>query len=77
MKTYEDMPAVYQIRIRGELGEEWSPWFGGMDVSSEGNGDTLLAGLVCDQAALYGLLKKIRDSGLVLVSVNVQDNVHN
>lgn len=74
MKTIEDMPGVYQIRIGGELGGEWSAWFGGMDVSSGGYGDTLLTGTVNDQAALYGLLKKIRDAGLFLVSVNSLEN---
>ncbi len=63
-------PAVYQIRIRGHLGCEWTDWFGGMAITLEDNGDTLLTGPVVDQAALYGLLKKVRDLGMPLVSVN-------
>lgn len=75
MKANDYIPTVYQIRIRGELGGDWSAWFEGMEVGMEGNGDTLLTGLINDQAALHGVLKKIRDLGLFLVSVNVQDNV--
>jgi hypothetical protein len=63
-------PIVYQIRIRGQLHCEWTDWFGGMAVTPEDNGDTLLTGPVVDQAALYGLLKKVRDLGMPLVSVN-------
>jgi hypothetical protein len=63
-------PTVYQIRLRGHLGRQWKDWFGGLTVTWEDNGDTLLTGLVVDQAALHGLLKKVRDLGLPLVSVN-------
>jgi hypothetical protein len=62
-------PAVYQIRLQGHLGREWTAWFEGMTISLEGNGDTLLTGPVVDQAALHGLLKKVRDLGLPLLSV--------
>ncbi len=61
---------VYQIRIKGYLGQEWADWFGGLTITLEENGDTLLTGTVVDQAALHGLLKKVRDLGLPLVSVS-------
>ena len=61
---------VYQIRIKGHLGPQWTDWFGGLTVAVEEGGDTLLTGPIVDQAALYGLLKKVRDLGMPLVSVN-------
>jgi hypothetical protein len=63
-------PLVYQIRIKGQLGSGWTDWFEGLTITLEGDGDTLLTGPVADQAALYGLLKKVRDLGLPLVSVS-------
>jgi hypothetical protein len=63
-------PMVYQIRIQGHLGGQWTDWFGGLNISREDNGETLLAGPVADQAALHGLLRKVRDLGMILVSVN-------
>jgi hypothetical protein len=68
-KTDPDHPTVYQIRVRGHLGSQWRDWFGGLTVTLDENGDTLLTGPVLDQAALYGLLKKVRDLGIPLVSV--------
>jgi hypothetical protein len=68
-KTDPDEPMVYQIRIEGHLGRQWADWFGGLTITLEDNGDTLLTGPVVDQAALHGLLKKVRDLGLPLVSV--------
>jgi hypothetical protein len=62
-------PVVYQIRIQGHLGSRWTGWFEGLTITLEDDGDTLLTGPVIDQAALHGLLKKVRDSGLTLVSV--------
>ena len=61
---------VYQIRIQGHLGREWTDWFEGLTITLEDNGETLLTGSVVDQAALHGLLRKVRDLGLPLLSVN-------
>ena len=69
-KTDPNEPAIYQIRIKGHLGREWANWFEGLTIALEDNGDTLLTGLIVDQAALYGLLKKLRDLGMSLLSVN-------
>jgi hypothetical protein len=62
-------PLVYQIRIKGHLGREWTDWFGGLTITLEDNGETLLTGSVVDQAALHGLLRKVRDVAMPLVSV--------
>ncbi len=67
-KTDPSQPVVYQIRIKGHLGHHWTEWFEGLTLALEDNGDTLLTGLV-DQAALHGLLKKVRDLGMPLLSV--------
>ena len=69
-KTDSSQTLVYQIRLKGHLGSQWSDWFDGLTITLEEDGDTLLTGPVVDQAALYGLLKKIRDLGLPLLSVN-------
>ena len=68
-KTDPSQPVVYQIRIKGQLDSQWTDWFEDLAITLEDNGDTLLTGPVVDQAALYGLLKKVRDLGLPLVSV--------
>lgn len=60
---------TYQIRVEGHLGEQWAAWFEGMTISLEA-GDTLLCGDMSDQARLFGMLKKVRDLGLPLVSVS-------
>ncbi|MRS04147.1 hypothetical protein EG832_13155 [bacterium] len=60
---------VYKIRIKGHLDSQWSDWFEGLTISLQDNGETLLTGPVIDQAALHGLLKKIRDLGLTLISI--------
>jgi hypothetical protein len=59
----------YQIRIKGHLDSQWTDWFEGLTITLGEDGDTLLTGPVIDQAALHGLLKKVRDLGLPLVSV--------
>ena len=69
-ESHPDEPTVYQIRIKGHLGRHWTEWFDGLTITLEDNGDTLLTGPVVDQAALFGLLKKVRDLGMPLVSVN-------
>src|SRR5437764_14260556 len=61
-------PTVYQIRIKGHLGREWTDWFGGLTITLEVDGETLLTGPVVDQAALHGVLRKVRDVGLPLLS---------
>ena len=61
-------PMVYQIRIEGHLGPRWTDWFGGLSITQEDDGETLLSGLVVDQAALHGLLRKVRDLGMPLIS---------
>ena len=66
----ESRPIIYHIRIKGHLGDEWMDWFGGLLITQETNGDTVLIGPIMDQAALYGVLKKIRDLGMPLLSVN-------
>lgn len=63
-------PMVYQIRIKGHLDSQWAAWFEGLTVTLTEDGDTLLTGPVTDQAALHGLLRKVRDLGMSLVSVN-------
>ena len=60
---------VYQIRIKGHLGRQWADWFEGLTITLDDNGDTLLTGPVVDQAALHGLLRKVRDLGMPLLSV--------
>ena len=60
----------YEIRIKGHLEARWVKWFDGLAITLDENGNTLLSGPVADQAALHGLLKKVRDLGMTLVSVN-------
>ena len=67
-KLSPDWP-VYQIRVKGHLDSSWSDWFDGLTISPETDGETLLSGPVIDQAALHGLLKKVRDLGLPLLLV--------
>jgi hypothetical protein len=64
---YEPQP--YEIRLKGHLDDRWADWFEGLTITLEDNGDTILTGPVIDQAALHGLLKKVRDLGMPLVSV--------
>ena len=65
-----DPVARYEIRVHGHLGSQWMDWFDGLAIIPDDNGDTRLVGTVVDQAALHGLLKKVRDIGLPLISVN-------
>ncbi len=65
-----DRPLIYQIRIRGHLGQPWQEWFEGLTLTLETDGNTLLTGPVVDQAALYGILKKVSDLGMPLLSVS-------
>jgi len=69
-KINNDQASLYQIRVKGHLDRQWSDWFEGMAITPEKDGTTLLTGPVIDDAALHGLLKKVRDSGLRLLSVN-------
>jgi hypothetical protein len=69
-KTEPRPPIVYQIRVKGHLGCQWTEWFGGLTITMVDSGETLLTGPVVDQAAMYGLLKKVRDLGMPLISVN-------
>jgi hypothetical protein len=63
-----DQPMVYQIRVKGHLGPQWTDWFGDVTITLEDNGETLLTCSVVDQAALHGLLRKVRDLGMPLIS---------
>jgi hypothetical protein len=65
-----DQPSIYQIRIRGHLSPQWADWFEGLTITLEDDGNTLLTGTVIDQAALHGLLKKVRDLATPLLSIN-------
>ena len=69
VKNSPGQPMIYQIRLRGHLGRQWTDWFGGLTITLEDNGDTLVTGPVVDQAALFGLLRKVRDLGMPLLSV--------
>ena len=66
---------VYQIRLKGHLSHQWTEWFEGLTITLEEDGNTLLTGPVIDQAALFGLLKKVRDLGIPLLSVNRVDPI--
>lgn len=69
-KPNPEQPLIYQIRIKGHLDHRWRGWFENATINMEENGDTLLTCPVVDQAALHGLLKKVRDFGMTLISVN-------
>jgi hypothetical protein len=68
-QTAPSQATVYQIKIKGHLSGEWTDWFEGLTITPEDSGETLLTGPVVDQAALHGLLKKVRDLGMPLLSV--------
>ena len=64
-------PQYYEIRLKGHLDDRWTEWFEDLIITLEDNGDTFLTGPVIDQAALHGLLKKVRDFGLPLISISL------
>lgn len=66
-------PRQYQLRVEGRLSDQWSEWFEGLTITPAENGETLITGWVTDQAALHGLLKRLRDLGLPLLSLNPLD----
>jgi hypothetical protein len=67
------VPAGYRLRVDGHLDDHWSAWFGDLTLTHESDGTTSLSGLVSDQAELHGLLMKVRDLGVTLISVQVID----
>ena len=67
--TDPSQPMVYEIRVKGHLGCQWTDWFGGLTITLEENGDTFMSGPVVDQAALHRLLRKVRNLGMPLISV--------
>jgi hypothetical protein len=71
--SHRQVPAGYQLRVSGHLGQHWSSWFGDLTLTHEDDGTTCLTGAVADQAELHGLLTKIRDLGVTLISVAVVD----
>jgi hypothetical protein len=73
-QTYDEkhnQPQRYEIRVKGHLDDRWAEWFDGLSIKVEASGETLIVGPVADQAALFGLLKKVRDLGIPLLSVNL------
>lgn len=68
-----DEPGLYEIRVRGHLDSRWAAWFEGLTITCAANGETLLRGPVSDQAALHGLLRRVRDLGLPLLAVHAAD----
>jgi hypothetical protein len=68
-QQHRENALIYQIRVKGSLDHKWSDWFDGLTITPLSNGETLLAGPVADQAALHGLLNKIRDMGLPLLGL--------
>lgn len=67
---------IYEIRLRGHLSPQWEDWFDGLSITLKDNGETLLTGPVPDQAALHGLLRKVRDLGMPLLSLHCIENTH-
>ena len=65
-----DAPHVYELRVEGHLADHWSEWFEGLTIYNDPNGETTLTGLLTDQAALFGVLNKIHDLNLILISVS-------
>jgi hypothetical protein len=65
-----DTPRIYEIRVQGHLGDRWSDWFEGLTIHNDSNGETTMTGMLVDQSALFGVLCKIHDLNLVLISVS-------
>jgi len=65
-----DTSYIYEIRVEGHLGDRWSDWFEGLTIRNDPNGETILTGLITDQATLFGVLTKIHNLNLILISVN-------
>jgi len=74
--TGQHTPGRYEIRVKGHLNSRWAAWFDGLSLSTESDGTTIIHAPVADQAALHGLLQKVRDVGLPLVSVTQLDSDH-
>ena len=74
--TGQHTPGQYEIRVKGHLNSRWAAWFDGLSLSTESDGTTIIHAPVADQAALHGLLQKVRDVGLPLVSVTQLDSDH-
>src|SRR2546423_3877688 len=72
-----DQPTVYEIRLKGQLDHQWTDWFGELAITLQPNGDTLLSGPIVDQAALHGVLRKVRDLGMPLLSITPRDSQSN
>ncbi len=70
------VPAGYRLRVAGHLDDHWKAWFGDLTLTHESDGTTSLSGVVSDQAQLHGLLMKVRDLGVILISVEVIDPSH-
>ncbi|MBN1138440.1 MAG: hypothetical protein JXM73_17760 [Anaerolineae bacterium] len=75
-RTSSAQPEIYEIKVEGHLDHHWSEWFDGLTVTHNENGDSILSGSIPDQAALHGLLGKVRDLGLVLISVRRREPQH-
>ncbi len=65
-----DRPGVYEIVVKGKLDSRWSRWFADLQIIPQPNGNTLVTGPIADQAALYGVISRMRDQGMVLISVH-------
>ena len=75
-RSHLGQQTFYEIRVRGHLDDRWSDWLGGLAVQRQEDGTTLLAGAVVDQSALYGVIIRIRDLGLPLLSVKLCEEPH-
>ena len=69
-------PTGYQITVKGQLSADWCAWFDGMTITQDGTGATLITGPVADQAALHGLLRKVRDLGLTLLALSSSEQIN-